>query len=236
MKRASIGIVALALLAAGCSDTVTTAGTSSPSSATKVQTVALSVASMWSIADTDSVDITGTSQPGAAIHAFSTVGTALVQADSVGQFDVHLGPFPLGDTNVDITATAAGYGNAGATVTVHRTISPDKYKSSAASIPYVQLIKDPDSFKGRIVTYRGKVFQYDSATTTSHFLLSVTDKGYGFWDDNVLVDVDPAIAQNVFKDTMVTICGEVVGAYSYTNTLGGKISVPEINVRYLAVG
>jgi len=160
---------------------------------------------------------------------------ALAKADAGGNFSVHVGPLPQGDTRVDIVASAEGFGNSAVTITVTRTVSPGAYKASAASIPYNQLNKDPGALKGRTVTYPGQVFQYDTATTTSHFILSVTDAGYGYWTDHIWVDVDPSIAQNVFKGTVVRVWGDVVGPYTYTTTSNGQITIPEVKVLFLDV-
>jgi hypothetical protein len=97
------------------------------------------------------------------------------------------------------------------------------------------LSKDPAALEGTVVTYEAQVFQYDTATTTSHFIASVTDDGYGVWTDNVWVDVQPSIAQQVCTGTILTFWGGVVGPYTYTTTLNGSLTIPEINVKYISV-
>lgn len=88
---------------------------------------------------------------------------------------------------------------------------------------------------GRVVTYRGRVFQYDSATTTSHLIVSVTDGGYGYWTDNVWIDLDPTIGQSVFNKTVIQFWGTVVGPYTYTTTSNGSLTIPEVKLQYLDV-
>src|SRR5438128_473816 len=58
-------------------------------------------------------------------------------------------------------------------------ITEAAYKASAKTIPYVQLEKDPASLRGTVVTYKGQVVQYDSATTTSNLRINVTPDGFG---------------------------------------------------------
>jgi hypothetical protein len=117
------------------------------------------------------------------------------------------------------------------------TSAPDgaSYKASAAAISYPLLSKDPAALAGTVVTYEAQVFQYDTATTTSHFIASVTDDGYGVWTDNVWVDVQPSIAQQVCTGTILTFWGVVVGPHTYTTTLNGSVTIPEINVKYISV-
>ena len=132
-------------------------------------------------------------------------------------------------------ACKVGHRAAHQSITATRLVSPAAFKQSAVSIPYNQMIKDPDSLAGRVVTYSGQVFQYDSATTTSHLIVSVTDEGYGYWTDNMWIDLDPAAGANVYRDTVIKFWGTVVGAYTYETTSNGHLTIPEIDVRYVQV-
>jgi hypothetical protein len=112
-------------------------------------------------------------------------------------------------------------------------IDPAAYKASAVAISYNQLLKDPAALAGSVVTYTGQVFQYDTNTSTSNMIVAVTDGGYGFWSDNVWLDVDPTATANVCKDTVVQFWGDVVGPYSYTTTNNGNLTIPEIHVQFI---
>lgn len=107
------------------------------------------------------------------------------------------------------------------------------YKASARSIPYPELTKNPSALKGRVVTYRVEVFQYDSNTGTSHFLGYVTPQP--FWENLVLFDVNPKIAMHACNNSVLQVWGSVVGAYTYATNLNGSNTVPEVNVKYLSV-
>lgn len=109
------------------------------------------------------------------------------------------------------------------------------YKASAQSMPYNQLVKDPASLAGTVVTYTAQVFQYDTNTGTSNFIASVSNLGYGYWTDNIYADVDPSLTQRVCAKTIVRFWGSVVGPYSYTTTQGGTLTIPEINIMYINV-
>ena len=240
MERLRVASVALALLAAGCGGSgaappTVTASSHPPTAQPAVQ---LSVGSKWAISDTDSVTITGTTTPGAVV-TISEPGQnykpATGKADAQGVFSFTVNGVPEGDLTVLLLASEFGYTDSERTVTVTRTLSPASYKASAASIPYNQLIKDPASLSGRIVIYTGQVFQYDSNTTTSHLIVSVTDGGYGFWTDNIWIDLDPATGQSVFNKTVIRFWGTVVGPYTYTTTTNGSLTIPEVKLRYLDV-
>jgi hypothetical protein len=114
-------------------------------------------------------------------------------------------------------------------------ISEAEYKTSAKTIPYVQLEKDPAALAGTVVTYTGQVVQYDSATTTSNLRINVTPNSFGGYDDTIWIDVDPAQTTKVFRNTVIKFWGEVVGPYTYTSVSGGQITIPEVRARYVEV-
>jgi hypothetical protein len=236
-------LCAVGLLTACGSTAVATKGaTATPVAATPTPappTAPLTVQSAFTVSDVDHLDVSGSTVPGAAVTSAGTYGaggttTLTTTADAQGNFILHLTGLPSGVTLVGLTATAVGYTDGSTPVSVTRTISPAAYKASAAAMPYNQLVKDPASLAGRVVTYSGQVFQYDTNTTTSHLIASVTDMGYGYWSDNVWLDLDPAMAANICKDTVVKFWGDVVGAYSYTTTSNGTLTIPEIHVQYIS--
>jgi hypothetical protein len=170
-----------------------------------------------------------------ATGSYGAGGTTSITAaaDAQGNFVLHFVALPMGVTQVAVAAVVVGYTDGNASISITRTLSPRAYKASAAAIPYNQLVKDPAALAGRVVTYTGQVFQYDTNTTTSNMILAVTDDGYGYWSNNVWLDVDPATTANVCKDTVVRFWGTVVGAYSYTTTSNGTLTIPEIHVQYI---
>lgn len=115
------------------------------------------------------------------------------------------------------------------------TSAEAKYKASAVTLPYALLVKDPSALKGRVVTYRAQVFQYDSLTGTSHFLAHVTDSGYGIWTNLIFADVNPTVAAHACDSSIIQLWGTVVGPYTYPTTLNGTNTVPEIRIEYLNV-
>ena len=110
------------------------------------------------------------------------------------------------------------------------------YKKSAKHVAFAVLNKDPGAYKGVVITYQLTVYQYDSNTGKSAFLATVNAANAAYsLDDLVFIDVNPASASHVCDNTVVQIWGPVVGAYSYTTTLGGSNTVPEIRTKYIQV-
>jgi hypothetical protein len=63
-------------------------------------------------------------------------------------------------------------------------------------------------------------------------LVSVTDEGYGIWDDNVAVAFDGKLA-HVFEKDIVRVWGVCVGQFSYTSVANYSMTVPLIHARYV---
>ena len=64
--------------------------------------------------------------------------------------------------------------------------------ASAVTIPYNQLIKDPESYAGRHVAYTGQISRSARMGSGS---CAVTDEGYGIWSDNIWVNYDGAVRE-----------------------------------------
>jgi hypothetical protein len=108
------------------------------------------------------------------------------------------------------------------------------FMTSAITVPYKQLSKNADNFAGKKVTYHGQIFQVQEDAGQSVILLSVTDQGYGFWDDNIWVDYNGTIKGG--KGDMLTIYGKVTGTKTYETQIGGQTYVPEVRAKYVAEG
>ncbi len=109
-------------------------------------------------------------------------------------------------------------------------VAQQKYKDQAESISYNQLLKNPESYAGIIVTYAGQILQIFEGEGV--MLVNVTNAGYGFWSDVVWVNYIPGQVLGA-ADDIVTFWGRVVGGRSYETQAGGENYVPEINARYI---
>ncbi len=108
------------------------------------------------------------------------------------------------------------------------------YKASAKSIPYKQLAKGADNYAGTRAVFRGQVFQIQESYGSGLMLLAVTDEGYGFWTDNVWVNLSRST--KFVEDDIVTVWGPIVGSKSYETQIGGETFVPEMDAKYLKAG
>jgi hypothetical protein len=190
-----------------------------------------------SLVDQDVMQLTGSTDPGASIEAsWAGGGHATAVADPSGTFSVQVGPLSgTGETVVNVRAFQPGKESASAMTTVNRTISEASFKAKSTTVPYDQLKKDPDALKGTLVTYKGRVFQYDSRTSTASMIVSVTNKGYGFWSDEMFLVLDPALGQNADEDDLIQFWGTITGSFTYDTAIGGSNTLPAVAVQYLTV-
>ena len=120
------------------------------------------------------------------------------------------------------------------TLTLTGQIPPAQYKASCpAGPPFANLNKDPNSFKGTLVHYRGQVAQAMVSGGETDLRVSITNDGYGFWTDTIYVVLQgttPAV-----ENSIVDIYGTVAGSYTYTSEANYKITLPEVDARYVDV-
>ncbi|UGS38497.1 hypothetical protein [Capillimicrobium parvum] len=106
------------------------------------------------------------------------------------------------------------------------------FKASATTVPYNQLEKNADGYRGTKVVYRGQIFQIQESSYGGGFmLLSVSDQGYGFWDDNIWVNYEGHISGA--EEDVITVYGVITGSKSYETQIGGETYVPRMRARYV---
>ena len=97
------------------------------------------------------------------------------------------------------------------------------------------IAKNPDQYKGQTYLIFGEVTQFDSATGVNRFRANVSNANtcsYGFFrgDNTILVKGPGADLTNVVNDDVFAAKVTVLGSTSYSTTLGGGTTVPELQV------
>jgi hypothetical protein len=147
-----------------------------------------------------------------------------------------------GDNDFKLIATKAGHDKDSTTTTITRKLSSAEkaaaqaakrqaFIASAQNISYEQLLAHPSRYKGERAVYHGQIFQVQEDGGSTVILISVTDSGYGFWDDHVWVDYDGTIKGAA--DDMITVYGTLTGTESYDTQAGGNTTVPSMHARYV---
>jgi hypothetical protein len=155
----------------------------------------------------------------------------------------------VGENVFAVLATMAGHVPATQNITVTRTQSgperaveaehnaaaaaaeEQRYKERATSIPYKELNKDAEAYKGKIVHYEGQIFQIqEEPGGGGNMLLSVTNNE-GFWTDHIYVNYTGHVKGT--EKSIVNVYGEVTGSKSYKTQIGGETYVPEVQAKYV---
>jgi hypothetical protein len=144
----------------------------------------------------------------------------------------------LGDNNAKLDLPAAG-SSSGIVVEfkIHREMQTiDEYRKYATPLDYKLVNKNPDAHKGEYVKGRAKIYQItedtaDSGGPSTSGGLSVTNYGYGNWDDNVRFAM---IGTTDFVESdVVNYYGVINGAYSYESQAGWNITTPMVRIDFM---
>ena len=105
----------------------------------------------------------------------------------------------------------------------------DKDPNTYQALPYDEMARNGDNHKGEKLQINGKVIQVMDSDEGYATLRVATRDGY---EDVYLVQIPDSQwkTHRLLEDDVITFYGEVYGLYSYSSTMGGKITVPAINV------
>lgn len=111
------------------------------------------------------------------------------------------------------------------------------FKESCKKIPYKNLARTPDKYKGERIKIYGQVIQVLEDGDQLNLRVATKDSGYGeYYDDVVLVDYTYKKGESrILEDDMITVWGTYGGTYTYDSTMGGKITVPMMEAEYFSV-
>lgn len=151
-------------------------------------------------------------------------------------------PLKTGKNKVEVIAQKEGYTEAAAYLTIKRELSAaeiaareakreEAFKASSKTIAYGELLKDPERYAGKKVTYYGEILQIQESGGVGFMLLYVTDLGYDVWTDQIWVDYVGHVKG--VEGSKLTVYGLVTGTKSYETQIGGETYVPEVLAVYI---
>lgn len=104
--------------------------------------------------------------------------------------------------------------------------------SYSTGITYNQLVRTPDAFKDKKVTFDGVVIQVIESDDETDLLIAVA----GNSNEIVMVGFEPTLlGVRVLEDDYVTFRGISAGLYTYQTPLGLNSTVPLISVDYIRI-
>ena len=125
----------------------------------------------------------------------------------------------------------------GPTVTPAPTANPEdlttmpfgRLKARAKSPNYKTLLRNAESFLGKLVYAKGRVLQFvpgeDGGAAT--VLVSITRDRFGLWDDNVILVYN---GKRVIPDDIVEFVGRAGEPFTYESAGAGLITAPLVSV------
>lgn len=117
------------------------------------------------------------------------------------------------------------------------TTSKKQFKDSCKTYTYKDVARDPDKYKGKNMKYTGEVLQVIEPTwgDTVEYRIAVTRDDYGYdYDSVIYVTYTRAEGESrILENDIVTFYGTCDGIYSYTSALGGKVTIPKVEAKYL---
>ena len=123
-----------------------------------------------------------------------------------------------------------------AQVAVPKPIRTVEKTSCTRRIAYRELEHDAAALRGRCITEKGQVFEYDRRTGRRRMLVDVTSNGFGTWDTTVELDLSPGVrGTGIGQDDIVEFRGTIAGRSRITTEFGGTKSVPVLDVEHLTL-
>lgn len=125
------------------------------------------------------------------------------------------------------------YKNQATDLEITASQSEESYKGSAQDLSYDDLARNPDSHKGQVVHFKGKIIQVIDDDTLTQYRISVTPTSYGSWDNPVYVTFKTDSNNRFLEDDVVEFWGTSVGTITYESTMGGNITIPAVMAEYM---
>lgn len=108
-------------------------------------------------------------------------------------------------------------------------------KSQAQTIPYKDLARNPDTYKGKSVKYTGEVIQVQEDSGLVGLRVNVTKNSYGY-EDTVFVAYDKnIISSRVLEKDIITFYGTSAGLLTYKTVMGSEMTIPQIAAKIVQI-
>jgi len=100
-------------------------------------------------------------------------------------------------------------------------------KNQATTVNFKELIKNPDSFNGKIVKFTGQVLQIQESDNYGVIRLAITKNSYG-WSSSDIIYVEYQNHTDAVADDIVTVYGQLTGTKTYKSQANYSITIPSM--------
>lgn len=113
-----------------------------------------------------------------------------------------------------------------------------EFKESCKKYSFEELARNPDKIEGTNVKITGEVIQALYESDSVDLRINITKEGTytTYYTDTVYVVYYPEDGEDkILEDDIITVYGTAQGDYSYTSTIGAKITLPLIYGKYVTI-
>ncbi len=113
-----------------------------------------------------------------------------------------------------------------------------EFKESCKKYSFEELARNPEKIEGTNVKINGEVIQALYGNDSVDLRINITKEGTytTYYTDTVYVVYYPEDGEDkILEDDIVTVYGTAQGDYSYTSTIGAKITLPLIYGKYVTI-
>lgn len=116
-------------------------------------------------------------------------------------------------------------------------LTEQQFKANTVQIPYNDIARNPEKFKAQNAYFLGKVVQVNQDKKNVTLRVEVTRGKNDLWNDVVWVNYTiPEGQDRILDNDIIQIWGTIKGLQTYTAVLGNKISIPELDAKYISIG
>lgn len=111
----------------------------------------------------------------------------------------------------------------------------EEYKNECKQYEYKDIARNPKNYEGEHITFTGKVIQVvEGYFNTVRLIVSVNKDEYGIWSDNIYCSYTYSENEGkILEEDIIKFYGECKGTTTYTSIFGQRITVPEVEIKYL---
>lgn len=110
-----------------------------------------------------------------------------------------------------------------------------KFKNECKTIPYQELARTPDNYKGKKVLFTGEVLQVLEEGKDIQLRVNVTRTDYGYDDTIYVIYTKKDNETRILEDDIITIWGTANGLLSYKAVMGNEVTIPQVNAKSIEV-
>lgn len=132
-----------------------------------------------------------------------------------------------------VIALAGGLSsNSSTTASKYSSMSEADIRSGSKTVNYEDVARNPDNFKGSLITFTGEVIQVMEGSTVT-LRINQDNPSNQFASDTWYVTYKaPQDAARILVDDEIVVYGECTGTVTYKTVLGSQMTIPSMTLLY----